>query len=158
MCPCHIQEISHLNLVCSSTSLAVTCVSAELFTDALGRWWQEGKTPELYIDLEGLSRKKIWRKKKPRWKNIASLIVISYTSNCSWFSNAKTYWNISQRKFYYKCLCYKGVFSSSPTSHSKQDQLRGQTKLLRTLSNLVLKTLKSGLEQDFNNNEIATCV
>lgn len=34
-CPCLIQEISQLNLVCSSTFLAVTLVSAELFTDAL---------------------------------------------------------------------------------------------------------------------------
>lgn len=48
-CPCQIQEISQLSLVCSFTSLAVFSLSAELFTDALGRWWQERQKPQTCI-------------------------------------------------------------------------------------------------------------
>lgn len=66
-CPSHIQEISQLCLVYSSTSLIVASVTAILFTDALEKWWYSVKisrTLKLYIELEGLFVKKGKKRRK----------------------------------------------------------------------------------------------
>ena len=55
---------------------------------------------------------------------------------------------------------------SRPTSRSGQGQISGQSRLLRPLANLLLKTLKKGdfplflygLDQHFNYNEIVICI
>lgn len=54
-CPCHIQEISQLNLVCSSTFLVVFSVSRVLYWCTGKLMAGERKTPDMYIEILWLS-------------------------------------------------------------------------------------------------------